>query len=98
MLVLGGLRFEVGPDDRLSADERMALGRLSTADGPTPESLIAVRVVEERLWPEEGERPAGPAEVEAREGSVYVRHRFFQAEIDPRRAKARLWRAVPTAF
>ena len=94
MIGLATLPFEVGPREALSPAECEALAALPEypPDGAPP---FRVQVESRPLWPSGDPLPSpprAPLEMGWRDGRLGIRHRRFQAEIDPYARTARLFR------
>jgi hypothetical protein len=98
-VVLAGCPFRVGPPGTLDSRESRRLDRLASAS-PAPAwpgaSAFELTLVDEPPWTEAAVEalPDGePARVTAAGGRLRITHRQFLGEIDPARAKGRLYRS-----
>lgn len=105
MLSLGGLWFEVEPEELLSAAEKRTLATLGPDASPQAAlgSLPFFRVTlsAEPVWERDdftGPRAGDPAVMDWTERCLRIRHHTFTARIDPFTCRGWLWRRPDQSF
>lgn len=88
MIQLGGISFAIGPADALTADDRLHLAALGR---PAAGELFAVTLTRDPL-DAAAVRPPGPVVLRWVEDRLRLDHHLFQAEVDPGRRRAVLFR------
>lgn len=97
----GGVRFELGPDEALTAADREALASLDTDGGTTAEPPFHIELTPEEPW--SSDDPAlfpqeDPPVLRWSDGRLLSSHRSFTAEILPFEGRARLHRHALAAY
>jgi hypothetical protein len=96
----GGVRFEVGPDEALTADDREALSPLDPDTGRA-EAPFAIELAREEPW--SSDDPAlfpqeEPPVLRWSDDRLLSSHRSFTAEIRPFEGRARLYRRAVAPY
>jgi len=95
VIELAGISFAIGPADRLTGDDHArlaALGRPASSGEPFTVTL-ADQPLEDAPVP-----PPGPVVLRWQDGRLRLDHHLFQAEVDPARRRASLFRRVRATY
>ena len=97
MIRLATVAFTLEPRDALGPAEREALAALPPC--PSPGSApFRVQLEDRPIWPDAPLEPEAPLAMHWRDGRLAIRHRRFQAEVDPHAREARLFRVSPDGY